>query len=67
VKITLHILERLMKGMTLDFAVTRIFELESKNEFPLNRRMINNHLQSLEKGLKKNRDDFLVQNNMSMD
>jgi hypothetical protein len=30
VKITMHILERLMKGMTLDFAVTRIFELESK-------------------------------------
>lgn len=30
IKIVLHILERLMKGMTLDFAVTRVFELESK-------------------------------------
>ena len=56
-----------MKGMTLDFAVTRIFELESKGEFPLNRRMINNYLQSLEKGLNKNRDDFLEQNQISMD
>merc|ERR1711981_225163 len=62
VKIAIHILERLMKGMTLDFAVTRIFELESKNEFPLNRRMINNYLQSLEKGLNKNKEDFLEHN-----
>jgi len=49
-----------MKGMTLDFAVTRIFELESKNEFPLNRKMIHGYLSSLEKGLNKNREDFLV-------
>ena len=26
-----------MKGMTLDFAVTRVFELESKKEFIVNR------------------------------
>jgi hypothetical protein len=30
VKIVMHILERMMKGMTLDFAVTRVFEFESK-------------------------------------
>jgi len=47
VKITMHILERLMKGMTMDFAVTRIFELESKQDVPINRRMIHNYLDSL--------------------
>lgn len=46
-KIILHILERLMKGMTFDFAVTRIFELESKKEHPINRLMIDNYLTSL--------------------
>ena len=30
VKIMMHILERLMKGMTFEFALTRVFELESK-------------------------------------
>lgn len=30
VKVTLHILERLMKGLTFDFAVTRVFDLETK-------------------------------------
>jgi hypothetical protein len=38
--IALFILERLMKGMTMDFAVTRIFELESKKEFILHRKML---------------------------
>lgn len=40
-----------MKGMTLDFAVTRVFELESKKEFIINRMMIDNYLTSLKKGL----------------
>ena len=30
VNIVIHILERIMKGMTLEFALTRIFDLESK-------------------------------------
>ena len=47
----MHILERLMKGMTLDFAVTRVFELESKKEFIVNRMMIDNYLTSLKNGL----------------
>ena len=51
IKIVLHILERLMKGMTLDFAVTRVFELESKKEFIVNRMMIDNYLTSLKNGL----------------
>ena len=54
IKIIQHILERLMKGMTLEFAVTRVFELESKKEFVLNRMMIDNYLTSLKKGLEKN-------------
>jgi hypothetical protein len=48
-----------MKGMTLDFAVTRVFELESKKEFIVNRMMINNYLTSLKKGLEKNQQEFV--------
>jgi len=59
VKLVLHILERLMKGMTLEFAVTRVFELESKKEVLVNRVMINNYLTSLKKGLEKNQSEYL--------
>ena len=48
-----------MKGMTLDFAVTRVFELESKKEFIINRMMIDNYLTSLKKGLQKNQQEFV--------
>jgi hypothetical protein len=65
VNIVIHILERLMKGMTLDFAVTRIFELESKKDMPLNRKMINSYLESLRRGLEKNKQDYLKQNNLT--
>jgi len=54
-----------MKGMTLDFAVTRVFELESKKDFVLNRRMIDNYLTSLKNGLAKNKEVFLEQNNLT--
>jgi len=54
VKVVLHILERLMKGVTLEFAVTRIFELESRQDHHVNRLMIASYLKSLERGLKKN-------------
>lgn len=54
VKLVLHILERLMKGVTLDFAVTRVFELEQKKEVVVNRVMIDNYLTSLKRGLEKN-------------
>lgn len=50
-----------MKGMTLEFAVTRVFELETKKEFPINRMMIDNYLTSLKKGLEKNQQDYLKQ------
>lgn len=59
IKIVLHILERLMKGLTLDFAVTRVFELESKKEFVVNRMMIDNYLTSLKRGLEKNQAAYL--------
>ena len=61
----MHILERLMKGMTMDFAVTRIFELESKKDMLLNRKMLSNYLESLHRGLKRNKEDFLKQNNLT--
>lgn len=43
-----------MKGMTFDFSVTRVFELESKQDFYVNRLMIANYLKGLERGLKLN-------------
>ena len=59
VKLVLHILERLMKGVTLDFAVTRVFELEQKKEVVVNRVMIDNYLTSLKRGLEKNQQEYL--------
>ena len=58
IKILLHMIERLMRGMTLDFAVTRVFELETKKDFPINRLMIDNYLSSLKRGMKKNEEDY---------
>lgn len=54
-----HILERMMKGMTLDFAVTRVFEYESKQDVLPNRRMLDNYLNSLRKGLERNKIEYL--------
>lgn len=54
----MHIIERLMRGMTLEFAITRIFELESKQEYPVNRLMINNYISQLEKGLRQNQEEY---------
>ena len=57
-------IERLMRGMTLDFAVTRVFELETKKEFPINRLMIDNYLTSLKRGMKKNEEDYFKMRGM---
>lgn len=57
VKIAMHILERLMKGLTLEFAVTRVFELESKMDHPINRLMLQTYLKKVEIGLKKNQKE----------
>ena len=50
----MHIIERLMKGMSFEFSVTRIFELESKKDHAINRLMVDNYLTSLQKGMNKN-------------
>ena len=67
VKVTLHILERLMKGLTFDFAVTRVFDLETKQDFIINRKMIDNYLTSLKNGLKKNKEAYLKIHNLTED
>lgn len=54
-----------MKGVTFDFAVTRVFELESKQEFVLNRMMIDNYLTQLKIGLEKNQEEYLVNESTS--
>lgn len=51
----------------MDFAVTRIFELESKKEFVLHRKMLANYLDSIHRGLQKNKVEFLKQNNLTED
>ena len=56
-----------MKGMTLEFAVTRVFELESKKEFVVNRIMIDSYLTSLKNGLQKNQEDYMKANNLTPD
>lgn len=48
-------LERLMKGMSFQFAVSRVFEFESKKEVPINRLMLKNYLDGLERGLEANK------------
>lgn len=65
VKVTIHILERLMKGLTFDFAVTRVFDLESKQDFIINRKMIDNYLTSLKNGLQKNKEAYLKVHNLT--
>lgn len=56
-----------MKGMTMEFALMRVFELESKQDVEINRRMIANYVTSLKKGFKQNRDQFLEMNNMTLE
>jgi hypothetical protein len=65
VNVVIQILERLMKGMTLDFAVTRVFEFEEKKDVPFNRKMIGSYLDSLQRGLQKNKEDYLSINNIT--
>jgi len=58
------ILERLMKGMTFEFAAARVFDLEDKRDVPVNRLMIDNFLRSLQKGLDKNVQDYYKSKNL---
>jgi len=50
----MQILERIMKGQTLEFAVLRVHEFESKMDHPINRVMLSSYLNALERGLKTN-------------
>ena len=63
----MHILERIMRGQTLEFAVLRVHELESKLDHPVNRMMLNNYLQSLDKGMKANASMYYKQRNLTND
>lgn len=63
----MHILERLMKGITLDFALQRVFEIEAKQDVAINRKMIENYIKSLKKGLDKNQEKFLEVNQLSLE
>jgi len=65
IRILMHILERVMRGQTLEFAVLRVHELESKLDHPVNRMMLNNYLQSLEKGMKANASMYYKQRNLT--
>ena len=47
VKVAMHILERIMRGNTLEFSVLRVHELESKQDHPVNRIMLANYLTGL--------------------
>ena len=55
----MHILQRLMKGLTLEFALERVFEIERKEDVIPNRKMIDNYVQSLRAGLEKNKLCYL--------
>lgn len=58
VKIAMTIIERMMRGNTLEFAVLRVHELESAKDHVVNRVMMQSYLNSLERGLKKNTLDY---------
>ena len=53
--------------MTFEFAVTRVFELESKQEFYMNRLMVQGYLKQLERGLKLNQQAYLEANGKTME
>ena len=64
INVLMHILERLMRGMTLEFATGRVFEFEEKKDVAVNRIMIDNYLRSLQKGLDKNVSDYYKSKNL---
>lgn len=64
INILMHILERLMRGMTLEFATGRVFEFEEKRDVQVNRLMVDNYLRSLQRGLDKNVADYYKSKNL---
>ena len=65
VDIVMHILQRLMKGLTLEFALERVFDLERKEDVLPNRKMIDNYVRSLRSGLEKNKNSYLKINDIT--
>ena len=66
-QVLMVIIERLMKGMTLEFATGRVFDLEEKRDVPVNRLMLDNYLRSLQKGLERNVEDYYKSKNLNKD
>lgn len=64
-QVLMIIIERLMKGMTLEFATGRVFDLEEKRDVPVNRLMLDNYLRSLQKGLERNVEDYYKSKNLN--
>lgn len=63
----MQILERIMKGQTLEFAVLRVHEFESKMDHPINRVMLSSYLNALERGLKTNATAYYTQRGLNQD
>ena len=54
-----------MKGLTLEFALERVFDLERREDVLPNRKMIDNYIRSLRNGLSKNKDKYLAVNDIT--
>lgn len=67
VKIVMAILERMMRGSTLEFAVLRVHDFETAKDHPINRLMLKSYLDSLEKGLKSNTKEYYKQKGLDME
>lgn len=61
------IIERMMRGNTLEFAVLRVHELESAKDHVVNRIMLKSYLDSLSKGLKANTQAYYEQKGLDME
>ena len=66
VKIVMAIIERMMRGATLEFAVLRVHEFESAKDHVVNRIMVKSYLNSLQKGLKANTSAYYEQKGLDM-
>ena len=49
-----------MRGMTLDLAMSRVFELEQKEEVHVNRQMMAKYLDSLQLGMQRNEEAYFL-------
>ena len=65
VTLVMAILERLMKGLTIEFALERVFDLERREDVLPNRMMIQNYIRSLRNGLLKNKNSYLKVNEIT--